>query len=169
MAGFEVPTEQNQPLAAVTEQCVDRAALVAHRHRAGQQDLVAQLLGERVDGFDQIGVEGVPDGEHDAENLAPGAREQTRRAVRPVAEFPRRGEDLLPGFPARARLVAEHQRDQCARNADPGGDVGHGRSAPPAAGRLEVLCHAAILPRAPVTIGRRVLTSGVSDTIVRAD
>ena len=105
--------------------------LVAAGGDGGEQDVVAELFGGRVDGLDEFGVEGLFEVHHDAEGAAAAAGEHLRGAVGAVAEFLGGFEDAFAGCGARAGAVAEHQGDECAGDAGSRGHVGHGRALAP--------------------------------------
>lgn len=124
--GVRFGPEQDQRLAAVAEQRLGGRALVAPRGAGRQQHVVLQALRLRVDRLDQVGVEGMVQGQQHADGAAAAAGQQPGGAVRLVAQLVGCPQDALPGLLAGARPVTEDQGDQGARDTRPGGHIHHG-------------------------------------------
>jgi hypothetical protein len=78
-----------------------------------QRQFIPAGSGRGVGGIHNLGVKGVRAEETQAKEPGAAAAEQAGTAVRPVAEFPRSLEDLLPGGFRRAGRAAHHYGNQC--------------------------------------------------------
>jgi hypothetical protein len=116
-------TEEDQRLAAVVQERLDRAALVTAGRQRAERDVVAGRLGRGVDALQQVGVERLVRAERDPEQPGPAAGQQPGTRVGPVAELGRAGQDPLAGLLAWARRAADDQRDQRAGHTRTGRDV----------------------------------------------
>ena len=121
--GRSLRTEQDQGLAPGVEQRLDRPRLVAAAGDGAQDQVVAVPLGGLVDVLDELGVEGVADVQHDADQSAASAGQHARRPVRAVAQAGGRSQHALPGGGARSGDATEHHRHRRRGDADLGGDV----------------------------------------------
>ncbi len=125
VAGLGVRAEQDHRLAAVAEQRLDRLGLTAPLGGTGEQDVVPEPLGLRIDAGDEIRVEGLVHGEHHSERATAATGQQPGRAVGPVTDLVGHAQDPLPRLPAGSRLVAEDDRNERAGDARLLGHVRH--------------------------------------------
>jgi hypothetical protein len=115
--------EQDQGLAAEGQQGLDGGVLVAGAGLGAEDEVVADLLGGRVQVLDQFGVEGAVDVDHDAEQPGAPAGQQAGGAVHLVAEFGGGFQDALPGALAGAGHPTQHQGYGRGGHAHAGGHV----------------------------------------------
>jgi len=121
--GRRFGAQQHEGLAAGVEQRLDRPRLVPGPRDGTEHEVVPGQLRGRVDVLDELGVEGVPDVHHHADETAPAAGQEAGGPVRPVAESCGRLQDTLAGGLARSRNTAQHERHRRRRHSDRGGDV----------------------------------------------
>jgi hypothetical protein len=104
--------DQDQRLGPEIQQSLDRPGLGPAAGDAAQCEFVALGTGLGVGGVHNFGVECVGRGEAEAQEFGPGAAQQPRTAVWPVAEFARGVEHLLPRGFGRAGRAAHHDGNQ---------------------------------------------------------
>jgi hypothetical protein len=115
--------EEDQRLAAEGQQRLDGRGLVAGPGLRAQDEVVADLLGGRVQVFDQLGLERTADVDHDAQQPAASAGEQAGGTVRAVTNLSDCLEDTLPRALTGAGRVPQHQRHGCRRHAHTRGHI----------------------------------------------
>lgn len=103
--------EQDPSLAAKGQQCLDRGVLVAGAGLGAQDEVVADLLGGRVQMLDQFGMKGAVDVDHDAEQPGASAGQEAGGSIDLVAQFGGGPQNPLPGALAGSGHTAQHQGD----------------------------------------------------------
>lgn len=96
---------------------------VAGAGLGAEDEVVADLLGGRVEVLDQVRVEGAVDVDHDAEQPGAPAGQQAGGAVHLVTELGGGFQDALPGALAGAGHTTQHQGDGRGGHAHAGGHV----------------------------------------------
>ena len=127
VARVQLGADDDQPGAAVAQQLVDHRVLAAAGGERPEQQVVAELLDDRVHVLDQLDLERPAQGEQHAQVAAAVAAQALGQRVGPVAQLGGGFEHPLPGRLRRALGAAEDDRDQRAGHADVLGDVGHRR------------------------------------------
>ncbi len=118
-------SEQQQCLAAVVQQGLDRAVLTPARRQGAERDVIAGGFGGQVDALEQVGVERVLGPERHAEQPAPAAaaRQQPGPRIGPVPDLGGGLQYPGSGGLAGSGRAADDDRHQCARDPGPGGHV----------------------------------------------